>query len=113
MLDDFVYRFADMSSPEAAETDEALAAQYVLDELAPDRRQLFEARLRAEPDLLHVVQARRATLAQLTERLPSVEPANGVWQAIGSALDGTSPALQSSPPRSDGAAVEGCADKNC
>lgn len=102
-----------MSSPEAAETDEALAAQYVLDELPPERRQLFEARLRAEPDLLHIVQARRAKLAQLTEGLPSVEPADGVWRAIETALDETSPAPQSSPPRGDGAVVEGCADRNC
>ncbi len=102
-----------MSASEAAENDEALAAQYVLDELPPDQRQAFEARLRLEPDLACMVQARREELARLAETLTGVEPAHDIWRTIETALEQTALAPQSSRPPVDGAAADGCSEKNC
>ncbi|MGE0661182.1 MAG: hypothetical protein AB7F36_16425 [Reyranellaceae bacterium] len=101
-----------MTAPEAAENDEALVVQYVLEELPPELRHAFDTRLLVEPELALKVRARRKELARLAETLATVEPGNCTWRRFEGALERkpvpARPALQPG----GGAAGDSCPERN-
>ncbi len=62
--------------------DQELACQYVLDQLSPEERAAFAARLRSEPELRAHVRGLERTLEARVAALPHRVPSPGVWNRI-------------------------------
>lgn len=69
------------------DADRDLATQYVLDQLEPRERTLFEARVLAEPELAALVDEIEEALAQTVQNLPGRTPPAALFDRIEARLD--------------------------
>jgi anti-sigma-K factor RskA len=82
------------------ETLEELACLYVLDQLDPSERAVFEARMVREPELAALVRQFEETVATSIRALPQVEPPSTAIARIEARISQPAPAML--PPRPSG-----------
>lgn len=76
-----------------------LACRYVLDQLDPHERAVFEARLLREPELVALVRDFETGLEEGVRLLPRSEPPPGLLHRIESAIDRGAPVTTPAAPR--------------